>query len=74
MTGMLIMTLNDLPALCTVRQTARHLFGDESQTARNRIYTWIDNGDIHAKKVGSRYYIHRRAIEEYVNPAATSDE
>ena len=68
------MISSDLPALCTVRQTAKALFGDDSQSAKNRLYIWIDNGEIEARKIGNRYYIHRNHIEKYLNPVAILDE
>tara|TARA_E500000305_G_scaffold111692_1_gene126810 strand:- start:2589 stop:2795 length:207 start_codon:yes stop_codon:yes gene_type:complete len=62
------MTSVSLPALCTVKRTAKELFDDDSQSAKNRIYVWIETGELKANKVGNRYYIPRREIERYLNP------
>jgi len=47
----------------TVQETAQML-----QINEKAVRDYIKRGDIHAKKVGKRYYITQQALEKYITP------
>ena len=58
--------LTDLPAMLTVRQAAKVLFSDDDNSSRNRVYDWIHNGDLQAKKSSGKWWVTKEEMRRVI--------
>ena len=52
--------------MLTVRQAAKVLFSDDDNSSRNRVYDWIHNGDLQAKKRSGKWWVTKEEMRRVI--------